>query len=158
MAGAVDGVGDAESLPVIIVGPFGRVVMDADRVAAHGEDIDMMRQREILEAEIGGDVRHRGHQIVDALHRFDDADELHRHSMHPHRAATRPRAASQATVAPAVALSPALGRGGGFSRRRPALLVTEAQYHRDGAGMQAHRGTRPRCRAAPATGSVNQDG
>src|SRR3546814_5471730 len=61
MAGAMDRVGDAQRPPVIILGPARRIVMDSNRAAVRRDDIDMMGEREILEAKLGRDQRSEEH-------------------------------------------------------------------------------------------------
>src|SRR3546814_5455698 len=49
--------------------------------------------------------------------------------MHDHRVASRPLAASRATVDPAIVLFPARRPGSSFSPRRPATHVEKPPYH-----------------------------
>src|SRR3546814_12178170 len=65
MAGAMDRVGDAQRPPVIILGPARRIVMDSNRAAVRRDDIDMMGEREILEAKLGRDQAHRDLHVID---------------------------------------------------------------------------------------------
>src|SRR3546814_8630204 len=103
--------------------------MDSNRAAVRRDDIDMMGEREILEAKLGRDQAHRDLHVIDIAYGLDDADELHRHHMHDHRVASRPLAASRATVDPAIVLFPARRPGSSFSPRRPATHVEKPPYH-----------------------------
>ncbi len=130
MARAVNRIADAKCVPVIIVGPLRRIVVQPDRVAARRDDVDMVRQREILEADLGRYRGHRQGEIIGASDRFDGVHEMRRQCVQAHRPASRPQAAPQATGYPTVALSGTYRPNDGFSGRRPATPVIKAQYHR----------------------------
>src|SRR3546814_21029453 len=75
------------------------------------------------------DHAHRDLTVIDMAYGLDDVNELHRHHMHDHRVASRPLAASRATVDPAIVLFPARRPGSSFSPRRPATHVEKPPYH-----------------------------
>ena len=59
MAGAVDGIGDTQRLGVVIVCPPVGVIVQPDGAIPSGRDVDMVRQCEILEAQLGGNRAQR---------------------------------------------------------------------------------------------------
>ena len=129
MAGAVDRIGYAERVAIIIVGPTRRIIVEADGASARRDDVDMMRQREILKTEL---IRHRrrgGDKIVRVCDGLDDAHELRRHTVHAHKTALRSPAVSQATACPAIALSLYFGSSTGVSRQCATTHVIKMSYH-----------------------------
>jgi len=85
--------------------------------------------RLVLETEITRDRPQNPAQLVSIAGRLDQAGELQRKLVQPHRSSSRPWAASQAAVDPAAVLSPCFGPDDGSSRRPPASETLDKPQH-----------------------------
>src|SRR3546814_2238214 len=78
----------------------------------------MMGQREIVETQLGRDLRDGLPQIVGSLGLLDRTAKPLGHRQHAHRAPSRSQAAPQVAGTPTIDLSSALRHAGSSSRRR----------------------------------------
>src|SRR4029079_15240496 len=86
MAGAVHRVTHTKGVLVIIARPALRIIMQSDRRITGRGYIDMMAEREILEAQFHADGGHSDRQVLGTADRLDDTRKLHRHARIRHLA------------------------------------------------------------------------
>ena len=105
VTGAVDRIGYAKRIGIVIIRPSVGVIVHTDRLAGASTDIDMMRQGEKFEAHRCADGTEGMGEIVRRRGGREASDEIFCDRAHAHRAPTRPRAAPQVAVTPANAPS-----------------------------------------------------
>lgn len=121
------GIGKAERIGRVKFRPAVGIIVDVNsRLSGFG---DMVRQREILKAQLLGDLRHCTGHVIGRSYLIDAVEKTHRivKDAHPH--ALRPQAASQAAVRPATVLSLWLLPTAGSSRRQPTGRFIILSYH-----------------------------
>ena len=102
------------------VRPGLRIIVQAQRAGCGVPDIDMMAEREELEAQHRGQLDHRRGQVVDAADRLHQPHDLF-HGGQTHRAPVRPRAASPAATDLAIVLSLLMADATFSGSHRPQL-------------------------------------